>query len=174
MKVDTAKLIEIVGIDNVRDNLADLYVYASDASVHTKLPDVVVRPNSIKQVQEIVRYANKNKIPIVPRGAGSGMSGQTVPLSGGIILDMKGMNNIIDIRVEDVLCKVEPGVVNDELNDVLKKYGFFFPSNSIIRKNMYNWWYDRHKCIWQSFCKIWCYKRCSNWYESCFSKWRFS
>lgn len=127
MKVDIDKLKDIVGIDNVKDNLADLYVYASDASVHTKLPDVVVRPNSIQQVQKIVKYANMSKIPIVPRGAGSGMSGQTVPLSGGIILDMKRMNNIIDIRVEDVLCKVEPGVVNDELNSVLKKYGFFFP-----------------------------------------------
>ena len=102
--VDTDKLIKIVGIDNLRENLADLYVYASDASVHTKLPDVVVRPNSIKQVQEIAKYANKNKIPIVPRGAGSGMSGQTVPISGGIVLDMKGMNNIINIRSAACLC----------------------------------------------------------------------
>ena len=72
-------------------------------------------------------YANKNKIPVIPRGAGSGMSGQTVPLSGGIVLDMKHMDKIIEIRPEDVLCKVEPGVINDELNRVLQPYGFFFP-----------------------------------------------
>jgi len=127
MKIDIDKLKKIVGEENIRDNVADLYVYASDASVHTKMPDVVVRPGSIKEVQEIMKYANKNKIPVTPRGAGSGMSGQTVPLSGGIILDMKRMNKIIEIRPEDVLCKVEPGVINDELNNILKPYGFFFP-----------------------------------------------
>lgn len=127
MKVDIKKLKDIVGEENVRDNIADLYVYASDASVHTKLPDAVVRPGSIKEVQEILRYANKNKIAVVSRGAGSGMSGQTVPLNGGIVLDMKKMDKIIEIRPQDLLCKVEPGVVNDELNKTLKKYGFFFP-----------------------------------------------
>ena len=126
-KIDIKKLKTIVGENNVRDNIADLYVYSSDASVHSKLPDVVVRPESIEQVQQIMRYANKNKIPVVSRGAGSGMSGQTVPLDGGIVLDMKKMDKIIEIRPEDVLCKVEPGVVNDELNRVLKPYGFFFP-----------------------------------------------
>jgi len=127
MKIDINKLKEIVGEDNVRDNIADLYVYSSDASVHSSKPDVVVRPSNIKEIQEIMRYANKNKIPVLPRGAGSGMSGQTVPLSGGIVLDMKSMDKIIEIRPEDVICKVEPGVINDELNRLLQPYGFFFP-----------------------------------------------
>jgi glycolate oxidase len=127
MHIDIKKLQEIVGVENVRDNIADRYVYASDASVHRHLPDIVVRPSSIEEVQHILRYANTNKIPVVPRGAGSGMSGQTVPLAGGIVLDMKRMNRIIEIRPEDVLCKVEPGVINDELNRMLKPYGFFFP-----------------------------------------------
>ena len=127
MKIDISKLKEIVGEENLRDNIADLYVYSSDASVHTSKPDVILRPRSIKEVQAIMRYANKNKIPVVARGAGSGMSGQTVPLKGGIVLDMKRMDKIIEIRPEDVLCKVEPGVINDELNDALKPYGFFFP-----------------------------------------------
>ena len=127
MKIDVNKLKEIVGEDNVRDNIADLYVYSSDASVHSSKPDAVVRPDSIKEVQEIMRYANKSKIPVIPRGAGSGMSGQVVPIDGGIILDMKHMDKIIEIRPEDVICKVEPGVINDELNRVLQPYGFFFP-----------------------------------------------
>jgi len=127
MKIDIPKLKKIVGEDNVRDNIADLYVYASDASVHSSLPDVVVRPSSTKEVQEIMRYANKNRIPVVARGAGSGMSGQTVPLNGGIILDIKLMDKIIEISPQDVLCKVEPGVINDELNSILEPHGFFFP-----------------------------------------------
>jgi len=127
MKIDIDKLKKIVGEENLRDNIADLYVYSSDASVHTSKPDVVLRPGSIKEVKEIMRYANKEKIPVVARGAGSGMSGQTIPLKGGIVLDMKRMSKIIEIRPEDVLCKVEPGVINDELNDALQPYGFFFP-----------------------------------------------
>ena len=127
MKIDIDTLKKIVGENNVRTNPADLYVYSSDASVHSKSPDAIVRPNTIKQVQEIMRYSNKNKIPIVARGAGSGMSGQTVPLAGGIVLDMKNMGKVIKISPEDLLCIVEPGVINDELNNLLKPYGFFFP-----------------------------------------------
>jgi len=127
MKIDVEKLREIVGKENVSDDMADLYVYASDASVHHSLPDVIVQPKTIEHVQKIMRYANQNKIPVVPRGAGSGTSGHTVPIDGGIILDMKQMNRIIDIRPEDMLVKVEPGVVDDDLNRALKPLGLFYP-----------------------------------------------
>jgi glycolate oxidase len=127
MDVDVTRLRAVVGEDNASDREVDLYVYGSDASVHQAMPSVVVRPGSTGEVQEIMRYANENKIPVIPRGAGSGMSGQTVPIDGGIVMDMKRMNRIIEIRPEDVLCKVEPGVVNDRLNEALKPYGFFFP-----------------------------------------------
>ncbi len=129
------KLIEIVGETNVSDDIADLYVYSSDASVHQAMPSVVVRPGRIEEVQDIVKYANQNKIPVIARGAGSGMSGHTVPIDGGIVLDMKRMNRILEIRPEDLLCKVEPGVINDELNRALKPHGFFFapmPSSGMI------------------------------------------
>jgi len=127
MKIDTEILKSIVGKENVSDNLVDLYVYSSDASVHQALPTVVVRPKTIEEVQRIMRYANKNKIHVVPRGAGSGTSGHTVPIDGGIVLDMKRMNRILEIRPEDMLVRVEPGVVDDDLNRALKPYGFFYP-----------------------------------------------
>jgi len=127
MKIDVEKLREIVGKENVSDDMADLYVYASDASVHHSLPNVIVRPKTIEHVQKIMRYANKNKIPVVPRGAGSGTSGHTVPIDGGIILDMKRMNHILDISPADMLVRVEPGVVDDDLNRALKPLGLFYP-----------------------------------------------
>ena len=127
MKIDIVKLKGIVGKENVSDDIADLYVYASDASVHHSLPNVIVRPKSIEHVQKIMRYANKNKIPVVPRGAGSGTSGHTVPIDGGIILDMKRMNHIIEISPEDMLVRVEPGVVDDDLNRALKPLDLFYP-----------------------------------------------
>jgi glycolate oxidase len=123
MKIDMEQLKKIVG----EKNFSDLYVYGSDASVHQALPAVIVRPNSIEEVQKIMRYADKNKIPVVPRGAGSGTSGHTVPIDGGIILDMKKMNRILEIKPEDMLVKVEPGVVDDDLNRALKPLGMFYP-----------------------------------------------
>lgn len=125
--VDIAKLREIVGEENVRDNEADLYVYGSDASIHEAMPQVVVRPQSTEQVRLLMRYADSERIPVVPRGSGSGMCGQTVPVKGGIILDMKGMNRILEINPAEGYCRVEPGVVDNDLNLALKPYGVFYP-----------------------------------------------
>lgn len=120
-------LKEIVGEDSVRDDPADLYVYGSDSSVHCALPWAVVRPGTVEEVQEILRYANSNVIPVVTRGAGSGMSGQAVPIQGGIILDMKRLNKILEISPENTYVRVQAGVVDDDLNRALKPYGFMYP-----------------------------------------------
>jgi glycolate oxidase len=125
--VNIEKLKEIVGENNVLNNRADLYVYGSDSSVHEALPDAIVRPENTEQVQALMRYANSEKIPVIPRGSGSGMCGQVVPIQGGIILDMKGMNRILEINPQDGYCRVEPGVIDDDLNRALKPYGVFYP-----------------------------------------------
>jgi glycolate oxidase len=127
MKVDLDKLTKIVGKENIRNDIADLYIYGTDASVHESLASAVVAPTSVEQVQGIARYANAELIPIIPRGAGSGMSGQAVPIDGGIILDLKAMNRILEICPADMLCRVEAGVVDDDLNRALKPYGLFYP-----------------------------------------------
>ncbi len=126
-KIDEARLRDIVGERNLKTDPADLYVYGSDSSVHHAMPWAVVRPKTTAQVQEIMRYANENIIPVIARGGGSGMCGQTVPIQGGIVLDMKGMNKILEINPQDVYCRVEPGVVDDDLNLALKPYGVFYP-----------------------------------------------
>ena len=125
--INIEKLKKIVGENNVRDDIADRYVYGSDSSVHEAMPQVIVRPQNIEQVQKLMRYANSEKIPIIPRGSGSGMSGQVVPVQGGIILDMKGMNRILEINPQDGYCRVEPGVIDDDLNKALQPYGVFYP-----------------------------------------------
>jgi glycolate oxidase len=127
VNINIEKLKQIVGENNVRDNKADLYVYGSDSSVHEAMAQVIVRPENTEQVQNIMRYANSEKIPIIPRGSGSGMCGQVVPVQGGIIMDMKGMNRILEINTPDGYCRVEPGVVDDDLNRALKPYGVFYP-----------------------------------------------
>ena len=125
--IDVTRLKEIVGERNVKTDPSDLYVYGSDSSVHHAMPWAIVKPETTQQVQEIMKYANGNGIPVIARGGGSGMCGQTVPIQGGIMLDMKAMNKILEINLKDVYCRVEPGVVDDDLNLALKQYGVFYP-----------------------------------------------
>lgn len=127
MNIDIVQLENIVGKEFVTNNPADLYVYGSDASVHQAMPNAVVRPGSIEEVQKLMRYANSKHIPVIPRGAGSGTSGHTVAIDGGIVLDMKRMNCIIDISPQDMICRVEAGVIDDDLNRALKPFGLFYP-----------------------------------------------
>ncbi len=127
VKIDIPRLKSIVGEKNVKTEPADLYIYGSDSSVHAAKAWAVVRPGKTEEVQEIMRFANAEKIPVISRGAGSGMCGQVVPLKGGLIMDMKRMNHILEINPADVYCRVEPGVVDDDLNAALKPYGVFYP-----------------------------------------------
>lgn len=127
-KVDVKAIQSIVGKENVRDDPADLYIYGSDASVHEATAWVVVRPETAEHVQNIMRHADSKKIPVIPRGAGSGMSGHAIPIDGGIVMDFKLMDRILEIRPEDTLCKVEPGVIDDDLNRALKPYNVFWPA----------------------------------------------
>ena len=122
-----AKLREIVGKDNVATDTATRYVYGSDASIHHHMPDVVVRPASTKEVSELLRYCNEKLIPVTTRGAGTGLSGQTVPVKGGILMEMMRMNRIISVRVEDLYCEVEPGVIFANINKALDPHGYWFP-----------------------------------------------
>lgn len=118
---------KVVGKDGYSTKTADLYTYGFDASIFHYTPDIVVQPRSTEQVSEIMKIANKEKIPVVVRGAGTGLCGSAVPIKGGIVMAMQRMNKIKKISVEDLWVDVEPGMVYNDLNDELSKYGFFFP-----------------------------------------------
>ena len=121
------QLKDIVGDDMCRTNNAELYVYAFDGGIHRKKPDVVVQPQTAQQIQKIVVLANKHKIPIVPRGGGSGLCGMAVPIDAGIVVDLQRMNKIKDIRINDLYSVVEPGVICDDFNAALAPRKFFIP-----------------------------------------------
>ena len=82
---------------------------------------------SAEQISEILKLANSKKIPVIPRGAGTGLSGMAVPAKGGIVLDLSHMNKILKISIEDRLAIVQPGVVYADLEKALAPHGFFFP-----------------------------------------------
>lgn len=121
------RLKKLVGDDDCRADIAELYAYASDASIHRKMPDCVVRPENTQEVVEIVKLANEYGVPIVPRAAGTALCGHSVPIRGGIVVNFQKMTAILDIRVEDRYCIVQPGVICDDLNKTLKPYNYFFP-----------------------------------------------
>lgn len=124
---ESHKLIEIVGKDNFTDQLEELVPYSYDASMNVHRPDAAVWPVSTEQVAAIVKFANEHKIPVVPRGAGTSLSGATVPIKGGIIIDLSRMNRILEMSIENRYARVQAGVVCDDLNRALAKHGFIFP-----------------------------------------------
>ena len=90
-------------------------------------PDAVVFPKSRDEVVEILHFANGSGVPVVPYGEGSSLEGNTIPLRGGISLDLGLMNEILEVRPEDFVARVEPGVTHGKLNERLKVHGLFFP-----------------------------------------------
>ncbi len=126
MKDILQELKEIVG-DRVSASPSEMCCYAGDASQVIGLPDFVVRPESTGQVSRILRLCSERLIPVTARGAGTGLAGGCSPVRGGMVLDMSGMNRILEIDIENQQVIVEPGVVALRLNSALKPYGFLFP-----------------------------------------------
>ena len=124
---ESQRLIEIVGKDHFTDQLEELVPYSYDASINVHRPDGVVWPESTEQVAAIVKLANEYKIPMVPRGAGTSLSGGVIPIQGGIIVDLARMNQILEVSIENRYARVQAGVVCDDLNRELAKHGFTFP-----------------------------------------------
>ena len=92
--------------------------------VHT--PDVVVRPGSTREVSQILKLANEKKIPVTPRGAGTGLAGSAIPIYGGIVLSLDRMNRILEINPVDRVAVVEPGVITNELCKQVAELGLMY------------------------------------------------
>ena len=120
-------LIDIVGEENFTQNLIDLISYSKDASEHSHRPQAAVWPTTAEQISAILKLANRDKFPVIARGAGTSLAGLAVPEKGGLILDLCRMNKIISISIEDRLAVVQPGVVYADLERTLAPHGFFFP-----------------------------------------------
>lgn len=121
------ELRAILSEGQVTVNETMLEQHSKDESYHTPhLPDVVVFPENTEEVSRVVAFANKHKIPVTAFGLGSCLEGHVIPYQGGISLDLQRMNQILEIRPDDFLVRVQPGVTRSQLNKELKKYGLFF------------------------------------------------
>ncbi|WP_431027650.1 FAD-binding oxidoreductase [Lysinibacillus sp. LZ02] len=121
------QLKEILPTDQVTTNEVMLEQHSKDESYHKPhLPDVVVFPKTTEEVSKILQFANERKIPVVPFGLGTSLEGHVIPYNGGISLDMSLMNEVLEIRNDDFLVRVQPGITRTQLNKQLKKFGLFF------------------------------------------------
>ena len=115
---------------NVLHEIEERYAYSQDASdtpeIHS-LPDVVVFAETIEQVQEIVRIANKYHTPIICRGAGTNTVGACIAEHGGIVLNFSKMNKILEINRENMTARVQPGVIVGELQNQVERMGLYYP-----------------------------------------------
>ncbi len=91
------------------------------------LPDAVVFPKDREEVVELLRFADERGVPVVPFGAGSSLEGHTIPLQGGVSLDFRLMDEILELRPDDFIVRVQPGVTRGQLNAALREHGLFFP-----------------------------------------------
>ncbi|MHA1579590.1 MAG: FAD-binding oxidoreductase [Candidatus Freyarchaeota archaeon] len=120
-------LAAIVGEDDVTIDPVELLAYASDASFLRAIPVAVVRPENKEEVAEILKFADENRIPVTPRGAGTSYAGQSLAFNNAILIDMVKMDKILEINTQDRVVVVQPGVIYGELNEELRKHGFCFP-----------------------------------------------
>jgi len=123
------KLAQIVDPRFVITDKEKLEPYSHDEVAdqgHSCMPEVVVKPRTAEEISEIVKLANREKIPITPRGAGSGLSGGAVPVCGGIVLSFERMNQILEIDEGNMMAVVEPGVVTNEINNAIASKGLFY------------------------------------------------
>jgi glycolate oxidase len=117
----------VVGKDNLTTEKADLLCYSYDATQQQFLPEVVVYPGSAEEISLIMKMANAERIPVFPRGAGSGFTGGSLPTRGGIVLSTERLDRIVEIDEENLVAVVQPGVVTEKFQQAVEKVGLFYP-----------------------------------------------
>lgn len=128
------EVVSIVGKGNVLQDKASLAVYEYDASLFQGRPDVVAFPTDTQQVAQLVRLANREKVPFLARGAGTNLSGGTAPTRGGIIIDLCRMRRILEIDTKNQTALVEPGVYNLTLQNALAPLGYYYAPDPASQK----------------------------------------
>ncbi len=121
------KLQAITGIDRCTRSPEERACYAYDAAADRFLPDAVLFPQSAEEISAVLTCANAERFFVVPRGSGSGMTGGSVPVQGGVVLVMTRMNRILGIDQENLVAHAEPGVVTGTFHAAVEKEGLFYP-----------------------------------------------
>ncbi|MDH5544902.1 MAG: FAD-binding protein [Gammaproteobacteria bacterium] len=122
-----SRLAELFGNEKLLTSPEDCWAYGFDNSRRHALPDAVVFAQNSEQIQQLVLLCNEFTIPLIPRGRGTGTTGATVPISGGVVLSLEQMDSIISVDRDNRVATVQPGVTNDALQKAASAEGFFWP-----------------------------------------------
>ncbi|SPD74727.1 hypothetical protein PITCH_A310005 [uncultured Desulfobacterium sp.] len=123
----------IVGKERATESNLDRICYGHDLAplpdellkgLGVSKPDVVIRPDKVSHVVDVMKYALRRNVPVTPRGGGSWGLGGVLPIEGGIVIDLSGMNHIIELNTEDEYVTIETGLEWKRLSDKIKKHGF--------------------------------------------------
>ncbi len=129
-----SELRQLLGERGVLDRSQDLLLYEFDASIEKGRPECVVFPTSTEDVVGIVKVAQKYSLPLVGRGAGTGLSGGTIPTEGGLMIAFARMNKILKIDLENEYAVVQPGVVNLDITTTVKGAGYYYAPDPSSQK----------------------------------------
>jgi glycolate oxidase len=121
------EIIQIVGKENALTSPEERKCYSYDARTDGVIPDLVVFPSSPQEVSRILILANKYHFPVIPRGQGSGLTGGSIPVNGGVVMTFTRMNKIIEIDTKNLVAVVEPGVITFVFQEEVSKFGLFYP-----------------------------------------------
>ncbi len=121
------QLADIVGPENISTAETERFCASYDGTGREYLPEAVVWPSTADEISRIMAVAHREKVPVVARGAGSGMTGGALPIMGGVVLAMSKLNRIISIDQANQTAVVEPGVVTGVLQAEVRRYGLFYP-----------------------------------------------
>ena len=119
-------LTDLLGADKVLGAPDDLLLYEYDGSIDTATPDAVVLPNETADVARLARFCAEHHVPIVPRGAGTGLSGGAIPVEGGVVVSFARMSRILELDVPNLRAVVQPGLVNLHLSTAANAHGLYF------------------------------------------------
>lgn len=121
------ELAEISGPANLLTDAADCWPYGYDNSRHHALPEAVVFATDHEQVRRVIQFCNRHSVPITARGRGTGTTGATVPIHGGLVLSLERMDRILQIDPANRVLRAEPGVTNQSVQKAAAAHGFFWP-----------------------------------------------
>jgi len=120
------RLVDLFGAEKVLWQPEDLYVYEYDGAVDTATPDAVVLPAETGDVAKLARFCFEHHVPIVPRGAGTGLSGGAIPVFGGVVVSFARMARILEIDAPNLRAVVQPGLINLHLSTAIAPLGLYF------------------------------------------------
>lgn len=125
---DIQAFIDIVGSNQVMADPLLMEPYSHDYTEDLRfMPEVVVKPANTHEISQLLKYCNEQLIPLTPRGAGTGLSGGALPIYGGLVLSTERLNKILQIDERNFQAIVEPGVINEALQNAVKEKGLFYP-----------------------------------------------